>query len=138
MSASNESRPIGDLLSGLVTDISSLFRKEVQLAKTEASEKVSETMTAAGSIAVGGILALGALGVFLTALVALLAGLLVAQGVAPLWANALAAIVVTGVIGLIAWTFISKGRNALKASNLNMNRTASSLSRDADIVKERL
>ena len=50
MSGANEGRPLAELLGGLATDISTLFRKEVQLAKTEASEKVSETMAAASSI----------------------------------------------------------------------------------------
>ena len=138
MSASNEGRPLAELLGGLVTDISTLFRKEVQLAKTEASEKVSQTMGAVSSIAIGGVLALGALGIFLSAVVSLIASFLVAQGVDPTLANALSAFLVTAVVGIAGWLSISKGINALKASNLNMNRTAASLGRDADIVKERL
>lgn len=138
MSGPTESRPIAELIGGLVSDISSLFRKEVQLAKVEASEKVSETMGAVSSIAIGGVLALGALGVFLAAVVSLLAAFLVNQGMDPTLANALAAVAVTLVVGIAGWMSISKGLSALKASNLNMNRTAASLGRDADIVKERL
>lgn len=138
MSEANENRPLAELLGGLATDISTLFRKEVQLAKTEAAEKVSETLGAASSIAIGGLLALGALGVFLSAIVSLLAAFLVGQGLDPTLANALAAVVVTAIVGLAGWMTISKGLNALKASNLNMNRTTASLGRDADIVKERL
>lgn len=133
-----ENRPIADLLGGLVTDLSTLFRKEVQLAKVEASEKLSDVIGAAGAVAIGGVLALGALGVLLAAVVSLLASLLVNMGIDPTLANALSAIVVTLVVGLIAWSFIGRGLHALKASNLNMNRTAASLGRDADIVKERL
>ncbi len=73
MSTENESRPLADLLSGLVSDMTSLFRKEVQLARTEASEKVAQGLTALASIAVGGVLVLGALGVLLSAIVQLLA-----------------------------------------------------------------
>ncbi|SMQ86178.1 Putative Holin-X, holin superfamily III [Devosia lucknowensis] len=135
---SGENRPIADLLGGLVTDLSTLFRKEVQLAKVEASEKLSDIIGAAGAIAIGGVLALGALGVLLAAVVSLLASLLVNMGIDPTLANALSAVVVTVVVGLIAWSFIGRGLHALKASNLNMNRTAASLGRDADIVKERL
>lgn len=133
-----ENRPIADLLGGLVADLSTLFRKEVQLAKVEASEKLSDVISAAGAIAIGGVLALGALGVFLAAIVSLLASLLVNMGIDPTLANALSAVVVTVVVGLVAWSFIGRGLHALKASNLNMNRTAASLGRDADIVKERL
>lgn len=138
MSGANESRPLAELLGGLATDISTLFRKEVQLAKAEASEKVSEAMAGVSSIAIGGVLALGALGVFLSAIVALLAAFFVAQGLDPTLSNALSAFVVTGVVGLAGWIAISKGLNALKASNLNMNRTTASFSRDAEVVKERL
>jgi hypothetical protein len=138
MSDTRENRPLADLLGGLATDISMLFRKEVQLAKVEASEKVSQALAGVASIAIGGVLALGALGVFLTAVVALLAAFLVSQGMGPTLANALSAIVVTVLVGLAGWVSISKGVSALKANNLNMNRTAASLGRDADVVKERL
>ena len=138
MSASNESRPLADLLGGLASDISGLFRKEIQLAKAEAGEKISETMAGVSSIAIGGVLALGALGVFLGAVVALLTAFMVAQGMDETTASTVSAFIVAAVVGLIAWMTISKGINALKASNLNMNRTAASLGRGADIVKERL
>lgn len=138
MPGNTESRPLAELLGGLVSDLSTLFRQEVQLAKTEAGEKVSQTMGGVSSIAIGGVLALGALGVFLSAVVSLVAAFFVNQGMDPAMANALAAIIVTVIVGIIGWTFISKGLNALKATNLNLNRTAASLGRDADIVKERL
>ena len=113
MSNTQEGRPLAELIGGLAGDISSLFRKEIQLAKAEASEKLSDTIAGVVSLLIGAVLALGALGV-------LLAG------------------IVTIVVGIIAYVFVNRGLNALKASNLNMNRTAASLSRDADIVKERL
>jgi hypothetical protein len=138
MSQSNEGRPLTELLGGLVGDLSNLFRKEIQLAKTEASEKISEVSGAAGSIAVGGVLLLGALGVLLAAIVSLLAAWMVNAGMDPTLSNAFAALVVTAVVGIIGWMSLSKGLNALKASNLNMNRTATSLGRDANVVKERL
>lgn len=138
MSGTSETRPLAELLGGLAGDISTLFRKEIELAKAEASEKVSQTMAGASSIAIGGGLALGALGVFLTAVVTLLGALLIRIGLDPLFANTVSAFVVAIVVGIIAWTSISNGLNSLKAGNLNMNRTAASLGRDADIVKERL
>ncbi len=138
MSAANESRPLTDLLSGLVSDMTSLFRKEVQLAKTEASEKVSQALAALASIAVGGVLVLGALGVLLSAIVQLLAAWLVSMEMDPTLASALSAVVVTLVVGIAGWIAINRGLAALKASNLNLNRTTASLGRDAEVVKERL
>ncbi|WP_375600012.1 phage holin family protein [Devosia sp. Naph2] len=138
MSQINQEHSLGDLLSGLVNDISGLFRKEIQLAKAETSEKVGQMMGGVISLVVGGVLALGALGVFLSALVTLIASYFVAQGLGATLANAAAAGIVTVVVGIIGYVFISKGINALKASNLNLNRTTTSLGRDADIVKGRL
>lgn len=138
MSQVNEGRPLAELLGGLASDISGLFRKEIQLAKAEASEKVSQTMAGVVSLVIGGVLALGALGVLLSAIVSLLASFFVNQGLDEALATAIAAAIVTIVVGIIAYVFINRGMSALKASNLNMNRTTASLSRDADIVKERL
>lgn len=138
MSQTNEGRPLPELIGGLVGDLSNLFRKEIELAKTEASEKVSEVSGAAGSIAIGGVLLLGALGVLLAAIVSLLAAWMVSGGMNPTLANALAAFAVTVVVGLAGWVTLSKGLSTLKASNLNMDRTAASLGRDANVVKERL
>jgi hypothetical protein len=138
MSGPNESRPLSELLGGLAGDISGLFRKEIELAKAEASEKFSQTLGGMQMLLAGAVLALGALGVFLSALVALLAAFFVAQGMGETIAGALAAIIVTVVVGLIAWALVARGLNTLKASNLKLERTASSLGHDADVVKERL
>lgn len=39
MVKSTDNAPLSELLGGLVSDVSGLFRKEIDLAKTEASEK---------------------------------------------------------------------------------------------------
>lgn len=138
MSTTNEGRPLAELLGGLASDISGLFRKEIELAKVEASEKVSQTMGGVTSIAIGGVLLIGALGVLLSAIVALVSAFLINQGMDPTFANALSAFIVAIVVGLIGWMTVQGGTKALKASNLNLNRTTASLGRDANIVKERL
>jgi hypothetical protein len=138
MAQTSEGRPLPELLGGLATDISTLFRKEIQLAKAEASEKLSETMAGVVSLMIGAVLALGALGVLLSAIVLLLSTFLAAQGLDPMMANAVSAGVVTIVVGILAWIFVSRGLHALSTNNLNLNRTAASLGRDAGIVKERL
>ena len=138
MSQVNEGRPLAELLGGLASDISNLFRKEIQLAKAEASEKFSQTLGGVISLVIGAVLGLGALGVLLSAIVSLLASFFVNQGMDPAMSNAIAAGIVTIVVGIIAWIFFNRGMSALKASNLSLNRTTSSLERDADIVKERL
>lgn len=127
---------LGDLLSGLVSDISGLFRKEIELAKAEASEKLDNAMRAGRNLAIGAVLAVGALGVFLAALVSGGTTLLVAAGMGEPAANFVSALVVTIVVGAIAWAMVNRGMAELKANKLNMERTAQSLQLDAAAVRE--
>ena len=132
----DRARPITDLLSGLVDDLAGLFRKEIDLAKTEASEKLDTAMAAGRNLAIGAVLAIGAIGVFLAALVAGLTAVLVAAGMAEEAAGFVSALLVTAVVGAIAWAMIARGMAELKANKLNMNRTTRSLQMDAATVRE--
>lgn len=125
-----------DLLGGLANDITGLFRKEIQLAKTEASEKLEEALGATKGLAIGGVLAIGAIGVLLAALVTGLAWILGSLGMSPDAADFVAALAVALVVGGIAWSMISKSLEAWKANRLNLDRTTHSLARDAEVVKE--
>jgi hypothetical protein len=136
MPDSEHQRPLTDLLGSLAGDVSGLFRKEVQLAKAEASEKLDDAIEASKGLAIGGVLAIGAIGVFLAALVTGLSWLLVGFGMSESAADFVAALAVALVVGGIAWSFISKSLDAWKASRLNLNRTTRSLARDAEVVKE--
>lgn len=129
-------RPITDLLGSLVSDISGLFRKEIELAKAEASEKIEETAKAGRTLAIGAVLAIGAIGVFLAALVSGLTALLVNMGMSEQPANFISAIVVTAVVGGVAWAMISRSVAELKANKLNMERTVHAVRMDANAVRE--
>ena len=65
----SEDRSLRQLLGDLTESLATLFRKEIQLARAETSEKINHALIAAGSLAAGGILALAALIVLLQALV---------------------------------------------------------------------
>ena len=132
----SEHSGLGDLLSGLASDISGLFRKEIQLAKAEASEKLDAALGAGRNIAIGAVLAIGAIGVFLAALVAGGMALLMHLGMAEPLANFISALVVTIVIGGIAWSMISRGVAEFRANKLNMERTTQSLQMDAAAMRE--
>ena len=123
-----DDRSLKELFGDLTQSVTTLFRKEIELARAETSEKMSQAGVAAGAIAGGGVLALAALIVLLQALVIALSEL----GVAP----ALAALIVGGVVAIIAFALIYKGVNDLKASNLTPTRTVEALRRDAHMVKE--
>jgi len=136
MATGEQGRPLSDLLGGLASDISGLFRKEVELAKAEASEKLDDAMKAGRNLAVGGVLAIGAIGVFLTALVSGLTALLVGLGMTETTASFISAIVVALIVGAIAWSFVARGLADLKANKFNMDRTTQSLQMDAAAVRE--
>jgi hypothetical protein len=123
-----DDRSFKELFADLTSSVSTLFRKEIELARAEAAEKVGQAAFAAGSIAGGAILALAALIVLLQALVIALADL----GLAP----ALSALIVGGIVAIVAFALIYKGMSDLKASSLAPTRTVESLRRDAHLIKE--
>jgi Putative Actinobacterial Holin-X, holin superfamily III len=125
-----DDRSLKDLFGDLTHSVSTLFRKEIELARAETSEKVSQAAFAAGSIAAGAMLALAALIVLLHALVIALTEL----GLAP----ALAALIVGGVVAIVAIALIYKGMKDLKARSLAPTRTVESLRQDAHMVKEQV
>jgi hypothetical protein len=136
--ANGDNRPLSELVAGLVSDISGLFRKEIDLAKTEASAKMSNAISGLEMFAVGLVLAIGAVGILLAAIVSGVAALLVAQGFNEANADAIATIVVAVVAGLVAYIAISRGLAIVRNSSLSLPRTANSIRRDAEVVKERL
>ncbi len=129
---------LGSQVKGLIGDVSTLFRQEIELAKTEAGERVESAVHGGQLLVVGAILAIGGLGVLLAAIVSAGTAWLIASGMDPLIANTLAAVAVAFIVGGIGWAMISSGIKRLKTSNFKLERTAHSLSEDAHVVKERL
>jgi Putative Actinobacterial Holin-X, holin superfamily III len=125
-----DDRSLKDLLLDLSNNITTLFRKEIQLVRAETSEKISQVGVAVGSIAGGAILALAALIVLLQALVIGIAE----AGVPAGWAS----LIVGVIVAVIAYILIHKGTSDLKASNLAPSRTVASLKRDAQVAKEQV
>ena len=125
---SKDDASITGMLSSLTENVSTLFRKEIQLARAETSEKVTQAMVAVGSIVGGGILALAALIVLLQALVIALTN----AGIPAGWSALIVGVIVVG----IAYALVQKGINDLKAENLVPERTIDSLKEDAQVVKE--
>ncbi|WP_431323306.1 phage holin family protein [Rhizobium sp. YTU87027] len=137
MASVQDQRPITQLVTGLLADISGLFRNELNLAKAEATDKMSHALAGAATIAAGLVLAVGALGVLLAALVKAVAAFLLTQGMSEANADVLSSVLVGVVVGLIAWAVIARGRSALREESLRLDHTAASLRRDAQIIKEK-
>jgi hypothetical protein len=137
MSSFSDQRSLPDLIKELMNEVTTLFRKEVQLAKAEAGEKVSKAMVGVELLAAGGIFAIAALGVLLSAAVVGVAALLMSMGMGEAAASGIAALIVGGIVAVIAYTLIMRGVSALKADNLMLDRTTHSLERDVSVLKEK-
>ncbi len=118
----------GTLLSDALSHISSLVRNEVDLARAEVSENLNRAAVAVGLLVGAVVVALVALNVLAAALVA---GLTEA-GIDAGWS----ALIVGGVLAIVAFALMSKGINDLKMSSLAPTRTAKNVKRDAQAVKE--
>jgi uncharacterized membrane protein YqjE len=121
---------LGDLVMGLTDDITTLVRKEVELAKTELQENIKEGAQAGGMVAAGGMIAYAGLILFLIGIAILLG---------DWWNNLwLGAGVVGIVVGLIGWAILNGGLKQLKEVSLVPRKTIASLERDAQMAKEKL
>lgn len=124
-----DERSLASLFKELTGEMSVLVRKEVELAKVETTEKVTQAGAGLASLAVGGAVAFAG---FLVLLAALVLGL---GQVMALW---LAALIVGVVVLGIGFMLLQKGRDNLKAQNLTPRRTVESLRRDKQFAKEQM
>ena len=138
MANHRDDRSLTELMTGLVADISGLFRKEIDLAKAEASENLNRALGGVEILLVGLVFAIGAIGVLLTAAVNGLAAFLVARNIAQPNADTLAALIVGVIVALLAWAMVARGISTLRGSSLKLDKTTTSLRRDVDVVKERV
>jgi len=125
-----EDRSTPGLMGDLIESVSQLVRKEIQLFRAEMSEKATKATVAAGSILVAAVLAITALNVFAAAVVAALTR----AGISATWS----AVIVGGVLAIIAFLMANRGINNLKAGSLAPERTVRAATRDASMVKEKI
>lgn len=137
MSSFSEQRSLPELIKELMNDVTSLFRKEVQLAKAEAGEKIGKALVGVEMLGIAAVLAIGALGVLLAAAVSGVAAILIGMGMGEAAANGVAALIVAAIVGIIAFILFKRGMSALKGQNLMLDRTVHSLERDASVLKEK-
>lgn len=133
MQNDRDDRSLGRLLTDLSDETRRLLRGEVDLAKAEMSEKISQVAMAVAALAAGGLVLFAG---FLVLLDSAVFGL--GKVLEPYGLPALAALIVaigTMIVGII---ILLIGRHALKAENLAPRRTTESLRRDSEFVKEQV
>lgn len=124
-----ENRPLGDLFGDLATDMSSLVRQEVALAKLEITQKAKYLGRNVGYLVVGGAVAYAGLLAVIAAIIMLL------DRVMPAWG---AALLVGVVVAGIAWLLIGKAMSALQQADLTPHETVETLKEDATWVKQQI
>ena len=126
-------RPLAGLLSDLWRETTTLVHDEVELAKADITEKVTQAGRGVGAVATGGAVLFAGFLVLLGAAVGALMRVL-PPDLAP-W---LAPLIVGAVVAIIGAVMLSGGLKKLKAENLRPDRTLESLRRDRDLAKEHL
>jgi uncharacterized integral membrane protein len=132
-----EDRSIGQLLKELTQESSTLLKQEVNLAKTEMSEKASRIGANLGEVAVGGAVALlGAIALLLAAVYGLTSILnnFMNQEVA-VW---LAPLIVGLILAAVGYSLIKKALATLKQESITPQRTTQSLQENKEWLKEKI
>ena len=124
-----QDRSIGELFGQLSQDMTLLVRQEIQLARTEMSEKLSRFTTNLVSVLSGGFVAyLGGL--------ALVAALILAIRDLANISLALSALIVGAVLAIVGYVMLQKGVKELKRVDLAPRRTVETLKDDVQWAKE--
>ena len=124
-----ENRPLGDLFGDLASDMSTLVRQEVALAKVEITQKAKHVGLNVGYLVIGGAVAYAALLAIIAGIIMLLAK------VVPHWGSAL---IIGAVVGGIGWLLIGKAMSALQQTDLTPHETVETLKEDATWAKQQI
>ena len=127
MALTNDNRTLGEMFAELSREIRTLVHQEIQLARTELTEKVSRVGKGVGFIIGGALVAYGGL----LAIVAAIVLALTAMGL-PAWAAALVAGILVAGGGYL---LIRSGLAALRPDRLTPQQTIDMLKEDAQWLK---
>jgi hypothetical protein len=121
-------KDVADISQDILRDIATLLSTELQLLRTEISEKLALTGVAAALVAIGALLLLATIVLLLQAAIA---GL-VAYGFSPVVATLLVAIATLIIGAVLVWFGLSR----LRAENLAPSKTIHQFQKDATIVNK--
>lgn len=120
---------LGELFSELSSEVTTLVKQEVQLAKTELSAKASKAGRNIGFLAAGGFIAYAGFIMLLVAFAAILALFM------ETWlATLIVGLVVTGVGAIL----VKRGIDALRKMNPAPEKTIETLQEDKEWIKEQV
>jgi len=119
-------RTLGELFGEFTSDISTLMRKEVELARIELKEEVSKGARA------GGMLGATALAAYMALIMVSFAA---AWGLAEVMAPGWAFLIVGAVYAVVAAVLYSKGRSELRRVQVKPEQTIETLKEDVQWAK---
>ncbi|GEO16093.1 phage holin family protein [Microvirga aerophila] len=126
----NNNQTIQGLVAEALRESTDLAQKEFALFRTEVSQNVRTMFIGIAMVVGAAIFAIAAIMLFTEALVKWLATVVGSE--------ALAALIVGGVLAVIAIGLGLYGRSAMSSSALTPQRTVRSIKRDAEVLSERV
>lgn len=123
------SRPVGDLFKELLHESEALVRGEVQLLRTELSEKITSAQHGITSMLTGAAVLFGGI------LVLLAAAVLGLGQIIPLWASAL---IIGSAMAIIGGVMVAGGKKKIEPHNLKPNRALEEAKAEGRFLKEKV
>jgi uncharacterized membrane protein YqjE len=127
MAMRTEDRSLSELLSEITTEIATLFRNEVELAKAETSEQVSRAAKAGAMLGAAAVIG------FLTLILLAFAA---AWGLAEVVPTGVAFLIVGVVFAIVAAVLASAGKKKIANVNPMPNQTVQTLKADVQVAKD--
>jgi uncharacterized membrane protein len=137
-STDRNERSLASLLKELRDETTMLMREELELAKTEISEKLSRVSRNVAYLATGSMVAFAGLIVLLIAASAGLRVGLIAMDLDPLTADWLAPLIVAAVVMVIGYVLLHKAINTLKEESMVPERTVKTVQDDKNWIQEKV
>jgi membrane protein len=127
MSTTKDDRTLGEMFAELTRETRTLVQQEIQLAKTELSEKASKVARNSSFVAAGGALAYGGVLTIIAAIV-----LAMIQAGLSAWSAAL----ITGIaVAAVGYLLIRSGLSGFRAQTLAPRETIETLKEDAQWLR---
>jgi len=120
---------LGDLFTSLTSDLTTLVRKEIELARTETMEKVTSATRNLVMIVAGGLVAYAGF------IALIMAAIFLLNRAMSLWLSALIVGIVVIVIGAI---LLSIGRSRLSNMSVVPEKTVESIKENTEWAKEQV
>ena len=136
--AEQDQRSLLELLAALARDVPELLEKEIYLARSEAARALALLLVVIRRLALGSVVAIGAVGVALAAAVNAITALLIAKGMDPSMAAVASTSAVTLLAIIVSGLLFASAVHSLRAAKLSFESSLRTLSEAAEDTMEKL